>query len=165
MDNSLQHYGILGMHWGKHKAAASQRRIERANFRQKQNKDIYNFMKKESHEAYDGKNPKKLAKSLASDKALFDTTTVANQYKIAKNKAKINPEYKNSEEYKKIKTSAMKQKGQLKIYGTYGHQRIETLKNLGVSEKKAKASTFIQETLAGIAIGGAYLTATYLAKK
>lgn len=156
--DELYHYGVPGMKWGHRRA---QKRIQRADRRirkiektRAQNKLEYEEMKAESRDMYSGKKKaKKLAKSLAGDKALYDTSETTNKYLIARQKAKKDKAYKNSAEYKQARTAYGKQQTQQVLFGTAGHQRIETLKNLGVSEKKAKVRTAVEQTLiaAGVA--------------
>lgn len=161
--DELYHYGVPGMKWGHRRA---QKRIQRADRRirkiektRAQNKLEYEEMKAESRDIYSGKKKaKKLAKSLAGDKAFYDTSETTNKYLIARQKAKKDKAYKNSAEYKQARTAYGKQHTQQVLFGTAGHHRIETLKNMGVSEKKAKVRTAVEQTLlaAGImaAVGG-----------
>ena len=155
-ENELEHHGVKGMKWGvrraQKRAEKANRRISRLETLRKQNKLEYDEMREDSKAIYNG-NSKKLRKSLAGDKALYNTTEVQNRYAIAKQKAIIDKTYKQSSEYQDAKKAFDKQYTQQMIFGTVGHQRIETLKNLGYSEKKAKGRTFVEELAAGVAVG------------
>lgn len=164
--DELMHYGVKGMKWGHRRA---QKRIERANKQIRRlntlrdnNKRVYETMQQESREMYTGKKAKRLNKALAGDKAIYDTSEVLNRYAIAKQNAKKDKAYKNSSEYKEAKKAYSKQYAQQVMYGTMGHQRIETLKNMGYSEKKAKGKTFAEQALAGVAVGAALAGTSYL---
>lgn len=149
-ESELYHHGILGMKWGVKRA---NRTISRANMSRKNNKNTYDQMNKESIETY-GDNKKKLKKDLASNKAMYDTSEVANKYAIAKSKAKLDKSYKDSNEYKTAKMAYSKQRTQQMLFGTWGHQKIETLKNMGESSGEAKAKTFAKEAAAAVVVSG-----------
>lgn len=162
--DSLTHTGVLGMKWGHRKAARIDRAIGRIETMRKNNKNDYAQMKKESAEMYKGKD-KKLAKANANDKALYTTSEVANRFALARQNAKKDKAYKDSKEYRQAKADFGKQRSQQMIYGTYGHQRIESLKNQGYTEKAAKGRTIAEELGASVVVGGALTLAAYLKNK
>lgn len=180
-NNELMHYGVLGMRWGVRRSEAqlagargekskrqirreerADRAIRRINTQRENNKRVYEDMKKESREIYSGKKANKLAKSLASDKALYDSTEVDNKYALAVQNAKKDPGYKKTSEYQKAVSDYNKQTTQRMIYGEFGHQRIETLKNLGYSNKRAVGRTLVEETLAGVGTAAVIAGVSYL---
>lgn len=157
-DNSLAHYGVMGMKWGVRRGKGQQatrssaRKIKKADRKistlgsvKRINESTYKEMNKESKEIYTGKKAKKLNRSLAANKALYDTTKVVNNYNIAKQNVKKDKSYKNSPEYQKAKSAYSKQRTQQMIYGPVGHQRIETLKNDGYTAKRAKGRVFTEQ--------------------
>lgn len=150
-ENELYHYGVKGMKWGKRKAQRIDTQLRRTETLRKNNKNTYDTMRSESKEKYSG-NSKKLKKSLAKDKTLYDTTETVNNYRIAKLKAKKDKNYKQSTEYKKAKQAYSKQYTQQVLYGQWGHQRIETLKNMGSSSAAAKGRVAAESVLAGVAL-------------
>ena len=100
-------------------------------------------------------NTKKLNKVNARNKALYDSTEVTNKYAIAKQKAKLDKNYKNSKEYTTTKKAFNKKLADDIIYGPGGHITIETLKNQGYSEKQAKGRTIVKQLIGGAAVGAA----------
>lgn len=161
------------MKWGVRRAQKRAERNERADRRirrletnRKKNKLEYEEMKAVSRDAYSAPNKsKKLKKSLANDKAVYDISETTNKYLIAKNKAKKDETYKQSAEYQKAKRDYGKQTSQQILYGNMGHQRIETLKNMGMSEKKAKGKVAAEQVLAGVAAGFLMLGTSYAINK
>lgn len=167
--DELMHYGVKGMKWGHRRAekriARADKQIRRLNTLRDNNKNVYKTMQQESREMYTGKKAKKLNKALAGDKAIYDTSEVNNRYAIARQNAKKDKAYKNSNEYKSAKAAFNKQQTQVLLYGAMGHQRIETLKNMGYSEKKAKGKTFAEQALLGVAAGAAIAGTSYLVNR
>ena len=161
-DDVLYHYGVKGMRWGQRRAQKRETRINRTisklGTQKKNNRNWYDEAQAESQERY-GHNAKKLKKVQASNKAAFDTTETINNYSIAKQKAKLDKNYKNSAEYKSAKSKYNKVQTQTMLLGTVGHQRVESLKNQGKSGKAAVGRVATEQILAGAAIGAAFIVA------
>lgn len=152
--NELYHHGVIGMKWHNHKTKAANRAIDMRETLQKNNKNAYDNMTRDAKSRY-ANNTKKLNKVNARNKALYDSTDVINKYAIAKQKAKLDKNYKNSKEYNTTKKAFNKKLADDFIYGPNGHIRIETLKNQGYSEKQAKGRIMIKQFIGGAAVGAA----------
>lgn len=141
------------MKWGVRRAqkrvARADKNIGRLTTLKKNNKNVYNTMQSEARTKYANK-AKKLTKVSANNKAAYDRTETINNYAIARQKAKKDPSYKKSEEYIKAKNKWRKQYTQDVVYGDFGSQRIDSLKNRGYSDKKAKGRVMAETVLASI---------------
>ena len=145
----------------KSAVSKADQRIRRIEKTRKQNKLEYDEMQATSKDRFKGK-AEKLKRAQAANKALYDTSETANRYAIARQKAKKDKNYKNSEEYQQAKKAFGKQQTQKFLFGEMGHQRIETLKNLGSSEKAARGRAAAEQLLLGAAVGGMILGVNYL---
>ena len=159
-NGELYHHGVPGMKWGVRKAdkraARADRKIKKIERLREINKSNYDKEVSIAKSKYsDPKKAKKLDNALAKSKAKFDTTEVSNKYNLARQKAKKDPTYKQSEEYIKAKSAFMKQSSQQFMFTEKGHVRIETLKNKGMSEKAARGRVAAEYM-------GAYAVATLL---
>lgn len=159
--NTLYHHGVKGMKWGQRRAqnrvAKADKNINRLTTLKKNNKNIYNTMQSEARTKYAGKD-KKLKNTLAKNKTEYDRTETINNYRIARQKAKKDPSYKNSNEYIKAKAKYSKQLTQDILYGQYYSKKIDTLQNKGLSEKQAKSRVRTENALVMIgsyAVGAA----------
>ena len=180
----LYHHGVKGMKWGvrryqnkdgsltaagKKRNARADQAIRRIGKTRKQNELEYEEMNATSRDRYSGKD-KKLKRSLAVNKALYDSSEVVNRYAIARQQAKKDKSYKMSDEYLSAKKAYSKQQAQKRLYGEFGHRRIEQLKNMGSSEKQAKNRALTEQLLAGaiaagVIVGGEIVGLTYLQGK
>lgn len=155
VNGELYHYGVPGMKWGHRRAQKREerinRRISKIENTRKLNAATNEYNNTNSKLNYSKpKQAKKLNRALADNKAAYDTTEVDNKYAIARQKAKLDKNYKQSAEFKQAKQAFRKQTTQRLIYGELGHQKIESLKNQGNSERKAKAKVICSQILAGI---------------
>lgn len=163
MEYELCHHGVKGMKWGVRRAQKRSERADRAIRRiqttRKQNKLERKEWDTQAREKYsDPKKAKKLQKKLATNKTLYDRSEKLNNYAIAIQKAKKDKSYKETADYKAARKAYTKQFAQDYIYGTSGSMRIDTLKNMGVSDKKAKGRVIAEQTLAVVgtyAVAGA----------
>lgn len=166
-NGELCHYGVKGMKWGQRRyrnedgslTPAGQKRYNKAENRirkfevtRKNNRNLYEEWDRDAEDKYSGSKEEKLKKVKAQNKALYDSTEITNKYLIAKQKAKQDPDYTKSDEYLSAVGQYGKQQSQRMWYGERGHIRIESLKNRGFSEKKAKAKVTTEVVLANIGV-------------
>lgn len=167
MPEIIKHHGIIGMKWGVRRfqnadgslTNSGKKRYEKADKKIRQfedarsrNKKDYKLMKAQAAAL----KPNRERKKNAASKALYDTSEKKLNYSIAKQKAKKDPEYKRSPEYQRIKKEYGKQRTQKLLYGKYGHQRIETLKNQGYTEKQAKNRAYTEAALRSLVSSTAF---------
>lgn len=176
----LAHHGVKGMKWGvrryqnadgsltaagKRRARKADRTINYVETLRKNNKNNYDHNQQLAKDMYSKKKPEKLKKAQALNKAEYDTTEVFNNYRIAKQQAKKDARYKDSDAYKKAKAAYSKQRAQEIIYGQSGHLRIEQLKNIGYSEKKAKGKAAAEQMMVGAGLAALSIAYTYATSK
>lgn len=178
-NGELYHHGVKGQKWGRRRyqnedgslTPAGQKRYNKAENRirklevtRKNNRNLYKEWDQDAADKYAGRKEEKLKKVKAKNKAVYDSTEITNKYRIAKQKAKQDPDYKKSDEYLKIAGQYGKQQSQLMWYGERGHIRIESLKNRGFSEKKAKAKVTTEVILEHIGLLAVSGLLTYAAR-
>lgn len=112
--NELMHYGVPGMKWGKRKIRESReksiRNTERLRSKDKIDRD---YAVNEMKIKY-GNNPKKIKKmnrKINNIEKRYQHNDAINKYNIAMTKAKLDKNYKNTSEYKKIKVEGQKELG------------------------------------------------------
>lgn len=154
--DELMHYGVPGMQWGHRKGAYSKTsradlNIGRYKTNKKNNANIYKQRNAEAKSKYNTSS-NKYKNTVAKNKALYDRSETINNYNIAKQKAKKDKSYKKSKEYVAAKKKYGKQFAQGFIYGRAGSIRIETLKNRGYSDRKAKGRNAAEQALVGIGL-------------
>lgn len=156
--NELYHYGVKGMKWGQRRAATrigkADNTIRSIEAIRKSNELFRDTNAENLKNKYSGTGKfgqKKLKYGLASNKAGFNMSETTNRFMIAKQKAKKDKTYKNSEEYKKAKSDYSKQTARDYIYGPDGNRRIETLKNLGKTDKQARARVVTEQVVGVLA--------------
>lgn len=162
-NGELYHYGVPGMKWGHRRA---QRKIDILQRRRRESAAIKDEMDAEDREMYSKpKQAKRLQKALAANKAMHETSEVKNKYAIEKQKVKLDKKHKQTDEYRQAKAAYNKQRAQQYIYGKVGHHRIETLKNSGYSERRAKGKVAVGQMLMGVTYSAAVLgTVGFIAK-
>jgi hypothetical protein len=104
---------------------------------------------------------KKLAKTLADNKALYDNSEVTNKYLIAVQKARKDKTYKQSSEYQRAKKDYGKQYAQDVILGYGSSTRIKSYMNRGKTERQATARVAVEQSL--VAVGGLAVSALIIA--
>ena len=167
--DDLMHYGVPGMRWGHRKGAYSKasradRKIGRLNTTKKNNRNIVNQWNAEAKSKY-YTSSNRYKNAVARNKALLKRTDINNDYAIARQKAKKDKSYKKSKEYLTAKKEHGKQVTRDLIYGAAGNMRIETLKNKGYSDKKAKGKVITEQILSGVVASAAVIAITAAANK
>jgi hypothetical protein len=106
-NNELRHYGVPGMKWGVRKSReVYTRKLERD--RKKKKRD---YIEEQAKNILNSKDPGAIRKTRSKYK---DNDTEL-MYRIAKQKAKLDPAYKNSEEYKNARIAYGKVKAKKAI--------------------------------------------------
>ena len=155
----LCHYGVPGMRWGQRRAMRKEQ--IRSNMRETRRGLIENtrdFNKRNYDQVSSNinRNPKisdkRKAKLHAYNKASLDTSEVSNKYSLARIKAKQDPNYKNSDEYKQAKQDFGKQYTKQMLLGYGGQKRFDMYKNLGDSSKKAATKVVAEQVLLGLGV-------------
>lgn len=166
--NYIVHHGIKGQRWGvrryqnedgsykpgaegryydEEKSPRQLRREERRRDRINEIQARRNRNKaavKESNTIIDSYKHKGFITDKRADKlrrennADLKYTEIYNKYKIAKQKAKLDPSYKNSSEYQRIRKAYGKQTTDSMLYGRLGTERIYRDMEAGKSYKEAK---------------------------
>ena len=97
VDGELYHYGVKGMKWGKRKAReAYVKTLER-----KKKSDTIDYLAKQTGNiAKPTASPSQTYKKFTENRSAHKAQTTKTNFRIAKQKAKLDPNYKNSDEYK-----------------------------------------------------------------
>ena len=149
------------------------KKISKVQNLRKLNKDVTNYRNKN----IDIDSPKKAVtigdvekrerarKNKAANNATLKYTEVTNRYREAKLKAKKDPSYKESKEYRSARREYGQQRTDTLLYGTRGTQRIYRDKAMGESDKNARRKEIGRQVGIGLlaaaaTIGVAYYTAT-----
>lgn len=91
-DGELCHYGVKGMKWGKRKLKTLER---------KKKSDTIDYLAKQTGNiAKPTASPSQTYKKSAENRSAYKAQTTKTNFRIAKQKAKLDPNYKNSDEYK-----------------------------------------------------------------
>jgi hypothetical protein len=157
-DGELYHHGIKGQKWGRRRfqnpdgslTPAGEKRYNK--YAEKLNK--LDDIRSKTNARYDRKNEAakrkysggKLKKIIAKNDAERDFIITNNEEVRARYKAKLDPNYKKSDEYAKVKYEYGKQQADQILYGYTGAKKIKTLQKLGKTEQQAHGQV-IAETI------------------
>lgn len=149
------------------------KKIARVQNLRKVNKDITDYKNKN----IDIDSPKKVVtvgdvgkrekakKDKATNNAALKYTEVNNRYREARLKAKKNPAYKESKEYRAARREHGQQVTDSIIYGARGTQRIYRDKAMGKSDKQARRRELGRQVAAGLVVAAASIGYAYYTTK
>ena len=154
MNNELYHYGVPGMKWGvrrKRETLVTTNGLSERDAARKAKNDIKTITKQGKSAQANFKSAKKVIDKQYTKAARNNDAGKLSDADFEKAADKWAEERKQARtEYTASKAAYIKQRAQQLIYGTKGHQRIQTLINQGVDPKAAKRKELGQQAVNAI---------------
>lgn len=167
----LYHHGVKGMKWGVRRkqirSANADRRIGQIGTSRSASKMMLDAKNKAAEARYyggrakvkntafnrfrDNMDAKQLKRAKARNKVDYDISELSNKYDIARQKARKDPSYKKTPEYKAARNDLGKSYLERMVFGDEGYMRIHTDTNLGSSKQAARGKEIAIQLLGRIA--------------
>ena len=179
----IAHHGIKGQRWGVRRyqnedgslTPAGERRykrltadIERVENLRGANRELSKRQIEDSRIYFHGQgkknSEKRFAKAKARSEASLDYTEIVNKARIAYDKGKLDPKYKDTKEYKETMSAWKKQNRRDYLLGSrWATEEKYALEKLGYDEKTATRKAAAKTWLARAALFAAVSAMTYAA--
>lgn len=179
--NYIAHHGIKGQRWGIRRyqnedgslTPAGERRynrlttdIKRVENLRKANRELSKRQIEDSklyfHSQGKKNSEEKFIKAKARSEASLDYTEIVNKARIAHDKSKLDPKYKDTKEYKEIMSAWKKQNRQNYLLGArWATEEKYALQKLGYDEKTATRKAAAKSWLSTAGIAAAIAVISY----